>query len=394
MTEVLDNVKKTKLRILFIPHELSDYNLAKATSYTSQFALEEGFQFNDIDFVTIPSAYGYFTSEKNSWLSRIKTLLKGDTFDQVWISLVHTPYEDDFLEWLKTIAPIRVGLVVESLEYSIEECRENGHFIYRRSFTEHQLRAMTHALMVDEHDVDRANKMGFVKALWWPSAIPARVIKKPLIKDKKLPAVFYGSLYRKRHFILQHESLRHLLVCAVSLEQQTDIPKMFNELHLYTRNILLSEEDITMQHLDNYLMCLRNIRRAAFELWMSGLPNATAQLNLPSFVKTYASRVVESMAAGCPVIAWDIPNRPRNRNLFCEGEEILFFGSHDPDAIASHIRHLQQEPEWALQLAERAQDKVIRFHTTEKRVAQVLDWIATEKNPEYGERVVTENEYI
>jgi SAM-dependent methyltransferase len=85
------------------------------------------------------------------------------------------------------------------------------------------------------------------------------------------------------------------------------------------------------------------------------------------------------------VISWDVPNRPRNRNLFCAGEEILFFRRDQPADLAVHIRRLQQEPEWARQLAVRAQAKVAAFHTIEKRIRQVLDWVATGLEPDYGE---------
>ena len=61
---------------------------------------------------------------------------------------------------------------------------------------------------------------------------------------------------------------------------------------------LLEGETITPNLLDEYLEELRRTRRQLSDLWQKGLHQSYAQVNLPSIFKSYAGRVVESMAAG------------------------------------------------------------------------------------------------
>jgi glycosyltransferase involved in cell wall biosynthesis/SAM-dependent methyltransferase len=373
------------LRILYIPVEFSCWRLARSMPYDIQLSLEEGFRANGAEVVTLPAFWEHASSSPASWLSRAKTLLAGQQFDQVWVILVHCRYEDDFLDWLRTLAPVRIGFIHESLEYTPDEYQALPPLKYRRGFVEHQIRAMTHVLAYDEYDVARLNAEGLTKALWWPGCLPARLITPPVEGNGKLPAAFCGTLYGERATWMQRADLRGLLVRPVGPEDATPLPQLFDQLQLATHKLLTSSQPVTSQHLETYLAALRKLRRDSFDMWMAGLPKACAQINLPSFVKAYASRVIESMAAGCPVISWEVPNRPRNRNLFREGEEILFFRRDKPAELAAHIRHLQEEPEWARQLAARANAKIATFHSIEKRIRQVLDWAATGLQPDYGE---------
>jgi tetratricopeptide (TPR) repeat protein len=105
---------------------------------------------------------------------------------------------------------------------------------------------------------------------------------------------------------------------------------------------------------------------------------------LPSIFKSYAGRVVESMAAGRPVISWK-PPRKRTQALFTPGKEILWFDRDKPEQLAEQIRWLQANSEQAKEIAENAQRKVLRYHTAEIRVRQILDWIEYGTEPDYGE---------
>ncbi len=373
------------LRVLFIPLEFLRWQQGRSMTYASQLALEEGFHANGVGVVTLPALWDHPSSAPGSWLSRAKSLLAGQQFDQIWVTLVHSHFEEDFLEWLRTLAPVRIGFVVESLEYTAEECQAQPDLKGRRAYVEHQMRAMTHVLTMDEYDAERINAEGLAHTLWWPGVVPARVIAPFSGRSGKLPAVFYGAIYGERASWLQREDLRQLLVRPQAPEDATPLPQIFDKLQQATSQMLLSLAPVTRQTLETYLFAWRKLRRMIFDHWMAGLPNACAQVNLPSYLKAYSNRVIEAIAAGCPVISWDVPNRPRNRNLFREGEEILFFRRNQPAQLAAHIRRLQQEPEWARQLAARAQAKVAAFHSIEKRIRQVLDWVATGLQPEYGE---------
>ena len=90
------------------------------------------------------------------------------------------------------------------------------------------------------------------------------------------------------------------------------------------------------------------------------------------------------MAAGRPVISWK-PPRERTQALFTPGKEILWFERDKPEQLAEQIRWLQANPDVAKEIVENAQRKVLRYHTSEIRVRQILDWIEHGAEPDYGE---------
>jgi glycosyltransferase involved in cell wall biosynthesis len=132
-----------------------------------------------------------------------------------------------------------------------------------------------------------------------------------------------------------------------------------------------------------YLAALRRFRCRCFTRWLELMQAGSAVVHLPSFFKAYSGRVFEGMAAGRPVISWDIPNRPLNRALFRDGEEILLFDPNSPNHLASQIRRISSDPALAVRIAENARMKLERSHTVETRVRQLLRWIASGEQPGY-----------
>jgi SAM-dependent methyltransferase len=114
----------------------------------------------------------------------------------------------------------------------------------------------------------------------------------------------------------------------------------------------------------------------------------TAVVNLPGGFMGYGESVLGGMAAGRPVISWEIPARPRTRELFRNGEDILLFPRDDAASLKQLIDRSVRDQGFSRRMAASAMSKVWRFHTMEKRVRQVLDWIETDKEPEYGTAAV------
>src|SRR5438046_10747990 len=124
-----------------------------------------------------------------------------------------------------------------------------------------------------------------------------------------------------------------------------------------------------------YLARLRHIRECCFASWLKALQTGQAVVNLPHLVKAYSGRVVEGMAAGRPVLSWEIPERPRNRALFEDGKEILLFPNNDPHRLAGELERVFQDRNLAQRLVTNARKKLRKFHTSELRVRQILDWV-------------------
>ena len=106
-------------------------------------------------------------------------------------------------------------------------------------------------------------------------------------------------------------------------------------------------------------------------------------INFPSFGKIYTGRVYEGMAAGRPVITVKLDDRPLLETFFEDGKDILLYPKDNPSRLAEQIKRILREPEFGQRLAMKARDKLLRFHTTEKRVCQILDWVATGQEPCY-----------
>ena len=117
---------------------------------------------------------------------------------------------------------------------------------------------------------------------------------------------------------------------------------------------------------------------------MDALQRDAVVVNLPHSVGTYPGRVVEAMAAGRAVAAWDVPGRPRNRALFEDGSEILLFSGTEPAALAAALSRLRRDPVLATAIATNGWRKVRRAHTIERRVQQILAWTDTGEAPVFA----------
>jgi GT2 family glycosyltransferase/tetratricopeptide (TPR) repeat protein len=312
-----------------------------------------------------------------SWLRYAKDLLAGQLFDQVWIWLVHHPYSEAFLEWVAELAPVRVGLIMESLRYSEGDYRRWPHLRERAGWVDRQVRYMTHVLAADEHDADVFNRSGLVQALFWPSAIPSRFITSTIERPSRREAAFYGELYGERKTWLAIPDLKNVLIHPPSPEADTEYPRLFDSLHQQMQERMRAGWRPDLAALTEYVERWRRLREAIFANWLTSLKTWSAIVNLPSLFQSYPGRVVEAMAAGRPVISWDIPHRPQTNALFKDGGEILLYPRDRPAVLKEHVERIARDAEYARDIATAARAALLRSHTAEARAHQWLDWIGT-----------------
>jgi len=364
-------MRMTPLRVLFVQQEWPTWRQSRHWSYGAHMGIEDGLRANDVECFTTTTPC----------LGQAREILDGRRFDQVWLNdLVHLDVEDKWLEWVVSLAPVRIGLMVESLNYDPEESTTFPVLKDRRKKVEKRLEYITHLVACDERDAEEANEHQTAPAMWSPFPIPERFIADRTIEAGNHMAVFSGALYGARANWLESPILEKTLVRQCSPENATVYPALFDALHIAYGRFLRRLP--RRMGICAYLFCLRAIRRKCFALWLDGMRAGCAVVNLPHFVKTYTTRVVEGMAAGRPVISWEIPNRPKNKALFEDGVEILLYS--DPTELAAQIQRILSDPGFAQQLVQNARQKVRRFHTAEKRVQQILHWVESGEVPTYG----------
>lgn len=369
-------------RILFIPFEFLTWQHGGAWPYGIHLGLEEGFEAHGIDFMTLPATYELPSSYRASWLYHARRLCEGQKFDQIWFFLRHAQFDEAFLDWAADVAPVRVGYVMESLTPSPEQLQAAPHLAGIEPFMERQMQYMTHILAFDERDSDDIQARGG-KAMWCPWAIPQRFLSTLPALHRKPQAAFLGAVYGKRQQFLQHHSLKEKFVRVPRIEADSELPELFDNVAMYYHARLHNGELLSIADLRDYLKIVRRIRRTIFDQYIAMLSHWSANVVLPANFRGYSNRIVESAAARLPVISWDIPDRPRNRALFEPGREILLFDPESPESLAACIEQVLDEPEFARNLARNLHEKVLFHHTTEIRIEEILQWIATGREPAY-----------
>jgi hypothetical protein len=364
----------SKLRVLLLLTEFPFWRAARHLSYSAQLGIEDGLRANGVNCFTVTSP----------WFPEIAESLVQQRFDQLWLVGRPDVFDEASVERMAGVAPVRLAMLADSLEYSDEEYRISPTLREREPTIEKRLQWMTHVLSCDERDVETINVRGVKPALWWPQAVPERFISDDGPGPSRDTAVFYGACYGRRREWLRRSDLKRLLSHPKSPESGTIYPLLFNALHLRFLGPLRFIFGGRKSGLDAYLARLRHIRMHCFENWLAALQTGRAVVNLPHLVKTYAGRVVEGMAAGRAVISWEIPDRPCNKALFEDGKEILLFPNDDPDRLAAQLERLFRDDDLSRRLVGNARKTIRQFHTSEIRVRQILDWLTDGRMPRYS----------
>lgn len=370
-------------RILLVPLECLTAHEARGWSYVGHFAVEDGLRAHGVDVTVLPAWSGGRSSDQNSWLRRAREVVGDRPFDQVWVWLFHCHLERDFLEWVASLAPVRVGVLWESLDYTEEECAVNEGLRHRKARVLKEIGSLTHLLAVDEADVDTFNAERGVQAFWLHNAVPANCLVESPTPSPIPRTAFFGSVYGSRVRYLRRAEQEGLLVRPHPPESTSVAPNYFDALNFKVTRRLRQSADASFTDLQAHVSGLREARRRVFVLWLRMLGHWAATANLPSMVKCYTGRVEEAMSAGSVVISYRIDGRPRNLGLFEDGREILLYDRDDIEGLCEHARRVSRDARWVRSIAERALLKVRTHHTMEQRVRQILAWIQSGGTHDY-----------
>lgn len=375
--------QENKLKILYVQQEFYRWQDARQTSYDWHLGIEEGFAFHNVEFKTLLLPC----------FDRAKEILKNENFDQVWVNdIIHTVEEVSGaahklrlkdLEWLRGLSPKMVGILFESIEYSDEEVSAHPDLIKRPEFLKKIAPYYTHILATEEKAAEWFQNTLNTPSLWTPNPALPSYVDPENRKHSHNKALFSGTNYLLRQKFTENPGLTKYLHKFVSPENETELPGLFDSLNQFAVN---NSQTISIDDYERYLNSIRNLRRKSYQMYLEGLQSGVAVVNLPSYFKSYTSRVIEGMAAKRPVISWRIPERPRNSALFEDGKEILLFERDNPEELINHITKCIKNPDYCRYISENAYKKMKKYHTTEHRVGQILKWIKEGEMPDYGEK--------
>ena len=346
------------MNILYLPIEFNRFFSAKKLAYPVGIGMVEGLEGNNIDSFTVPVMY-----HDQLWLHYLKELVGDQKFDQVWFEVVHSVIPSEVLEWLASLAPIRVGFIIESLTMAPQEFKDNPVGTQRRvDNLKYKLPYLTHVVVCDGRDVDTLA----IPTILATASIPERLIRTPYSTLDK--AIFYGTIYGDRGEWLKILEDR-LIVNPPSAEDSSNLPRMFDQLFVRT--------NYTPEEYDYFYSSWSSIRAGLYSIWINHLHDlhGCAMVNLPHRTAVLSGRVIENMAAGKPVVSPLMYNSIDD--LFEDGKEIRYYD--DIIGLMSCLDELQNDSDVGFSLAEAARINILTNHTSEVRVKQIIDFIEKTK---------------
>ncbi len=383
------------MRILLVTLEFPLWLRARHWSFVGNYAIVEALRSQGVECVCLPAYHGMDSTDKKTWTGHARELLAGQTFDQVWLWLVHNEYDPELLDFFKSLAPICVGWLGENLLYTDHEHAMSPELCERRETFMRQVNSLTHVLVAaDEAETAYISETYGLPAIWWPTAVPL-----PHVFRQKEPAfirqaIFCGFPYGDRKRFLQDEAVMRVLLTISPPENAFSLPDIFNDHCKASLQALGDGGSVDMAALAAFTGKLHEVRKEIFTVWQKGLARYALTVNLPSYGKCYTSRVAEAMASGRAVCAWRVPDRPRNEALFADGEDIFLYEGDDPAGFARLVTRVVSDEELLAQVEENARSKILAFHTMEIRVRQVLDWIESGEEPVYSDQELSRRDAV
>ena len=367
---------RPRRRALFFLLDCLSWNEARLITYNLNYGFIEGLEANGIDCLVVP-IFGDLQSEsKSSWAYHLREVLEDRTsFDMVFVLLPHSKFETKYWEWITSLATVRVGILMESIRYDPIFSDAIELLKNRAELVESQLPFCTHVLVSDSRDVEEINRRNLCKAYWYPPAVLARQVADQVPIPLNKQGAFFGTPYYHRNNFLQDDELRKYMTKPNPPEDLSGFPEKFNSLNSALVRYLSAEESKDLKNMEAFVKMQGQNRKEMDSLWMAELKKWSVQVNLPSLFNGYASRVVESMAAGRPVVSWRIADSVARESLFVDGEEILLFDKNEPKQLARHLELLISDENLAAKIAEKALVKVRSHHTIEGRIKQLMNVI-------------------
>lgn len=225
--------------------------------------------------------------------------------------------------------------------YSYESTTVSRYDIYKAR-AENASGVFTHFLIADENDIDfykQRNK----KAVWFPQFVDEKFFLNYTPFDERLSKVFFKG-------------------------------KLWSE-YKQRQNIIYSLNDVKLIELVEGFLSNSEL--------VSKYNKHKAVINPPGVFGGFNVRTFESLAAGNLLFQFLPENRPLNNGLFKHFEHLIYFKPNDTSVIKYYIRDFLNSPDSYKAIAESGYNEVLNFHTIEKRLKSLLDFVSSDLTPQY-----------
>jgi hypothetical protein len=380
--------------ILLVMLEFDNWEQGRSWSYTGSYAFLDGLRSNGHHCTVLPAIHGRSPDSADSFIHHAPDLFAGKTFDEAWIWCNHATFDEKFWSWLKRVAPVRVGVVLESLHYTQEELLALPFLAEREKDAYASLRHCTHALAADEADVTEITETLGIPATWNVFMVPEQFIRSDPPPTSDI-AAFIGAGYftgPAYNFPLAHTLPRNQYLNSPELsllmnrphfqlpERSSDVLPRFESLHQKMKARLLAGA-LDANSLEHFVSELQELREQIFTMFLEGLRIGMACVNLPTLVKSFSGRVIEAMAAGVPSVSWLPPNRGSCEKLFSDGKDLLLFNTIEE--LIDKLMLLRQQPQLKTTLVNSARNILLERHTSKIRCAQYAAWLDNASSPTF-----------
>ena len=352
------------MNILYIPLEFPRWYSAKKMPYPVGAGIADGFP-RDFNVTVVPTFYN-----SDLWLQYLNQITMGQSYDQVWLEVVHSVIPVQVLEYIKSLAPIRVGFMIESLTIHPDEYVNNPQGTKQREENlKMKLPYLTHAVVVDERDLSFFK----IPAMFDVASVPEKMINSnvnsaALQYDK---VIFFGTIYGERSKWVSALGDKLSINPQGDLEGSTGLPTHYEQIVNSAFSNMSGKKAIPVGYYKKFCDDWMCVRRDMYQNWITILKNLDGYgvLNPPHRTNVLSARVIEAMAAGKVVFS------PRMYNgvdfLFNNGENILYYESLQE--LEDSMLRLDYADKYVI--AKNAINTVLENFTTEKMVGRVLKFI-------------------
>jgi len=380
--------------ILLVMLEFDNWEQGRSWSYTGSYAFKDGFESNGHHCTLLPAIHGRHPDAEDSFIHHAPALLAGQTFDEAWVWCNHASFNERFWNWLKTVAPVRVGVILESLNHTELELKALPFLEKRKLEAYESLRHCTHAMAIDEVDVEEINAHFGISTVQNLFMTPERFVRDEPPPNRDV-ASFIGAAYftgPAYSFPLAAELPRNKYLADPRLEglmcrphfqlpeRSSDTLPRFEQINREMRQRLLAG-NLDQATFHAFVEEIPRLREDIFRMLLDGFRLGMASVSLPTFAKSYSGRVVEAMAASVPSVSWLPPDRPACSKLFEDDREIVLFSSIEE--LAEKLIQLRENPSWRAELVTNARNCVLTRHTSQIRCRQYADWIDQDIAPSF-----------